>query len=167
MKVSREQVAASRKRILEAAGRLFRERGFEGVTVAEVMHAAGLTHGGFYGYFKSKDDLIVETLAELMSQGKAASRDLADFATAYLAPEHRDDWAGGCGGGGARRRGRAGQAGGAGGDDGGPAPPDRNLQPDRAGRDARRAAAGGDRQLGGDGRGCGAIADERRPGAGR
>jgi TetR/AcrR family transcriptional regulator, transcriptional repressor for nem operon len=97
MKVSREQVAQNRERILEAASRLFRERGFEGVTVAEVMHAAGLTHGGFYGYFKSKDDLIAQTLAALMSQGKAASRDLAGFAAAYLAPEHRDDRAGGCG----------------------------------------------------------------------
>jgi TetR/AcrR family transcriptional repressor of nem operon len=97
MKVSREQVEANRARILEAAGRLFRERGFEGVTVAEVMQAAGLTHGGFYGYFKSKDDLIVQALAALMNRGKAAGRDLADFAAAYLAPEHRDDRAGGCG----------------------------------------------------------------------
>jgi TetR/AcrR family transcriptional regulator, transcriptional repressor for nem operon len=97
MKVSREQVEANRGRILEAASRLFRERGFEGVTVAEVMQAAGLTHGGFYGYFKSKDDLIAQALAALMGENKAASRDLADFAAAYLAPEHRDDRAGGCG----------------------------------------------------------------------
>ncbi|HEX4740393.1 MAG TPA: TetR family transcriptional regulator, partial [Caulobacteraceae bacterium] len=54
MKVTREQAAENRAHILEAAGRLFRERGFEGVSLAEVMHAAGLTHGGFYGHFKSK-----------------------------------------------------------------------------------------------------------------
>jgi len=97
MKVSREQVEANRACILDAAGRLFRERGFEGVTVAEVMQAAGLTHGGFYGYFKSKDDLIAQTLAALMSRGQVGERDLATYATAYLAPKHRDDSAGGCG----------------------------------------------------------------------
>ena len=47
MKVSREQMVENRRRILEAAGRLFRARGFEAVTVAEVMREAGLTHGGF------------------------------------------------------------------------------------------------------------------------
>jgi TetR/AcrR family transcriptional regulator, transcriptional repressor for nem operon len=51
MRVSRKQVAENRRRILEAAGRLFRAKGFEAVTVAEVMRAAGLTHGGFYGHF--------------------------------------------------------------------------------------------------------------------
>ena len=84
MKVSREQVEANRQRILEAAGRLFRERGFEAVTVAEVMQAAGLTHGGFYGHFKSKDDLIAQTLAALMNCGQVGERDLATYATAYL-----------------------------------------------------------------------------------
>ena len=85
MKVGREVVEANRKRILEAAGRLFRERGFEGVTVAQVMQAAGLTHGGFYGYFTSKDDLIAQTLHELMCRGPVG--DLATYAAAYLAPE--------------------------------------------------------------------------------
>ena len=69
MKVSREQVAENRRRILDAASRLFRGNGFEAVTVAEVMKAAGLTHGGFYGYFKSKDDLIAETLAHALAAG--------------------------------------------------------------------------------------------------
>jgi TetR/AcrR family transcriptional repressor of nem operon len=97
MRVSREQVAQNRERILEAAGRLFRKRGFEGVTVAEVMQAAGLTHGGFYGYFKSKDDLIAQSLAALMNRGQVGDRDLATYATAYLAPDHRENRAGGCG----------------------------------------------------------------------
>ena len=61
------------------------------------MRAAGLTHGGFYGYFKSKDDLIAQTLAALMSRGQVGERDLATYATAYLAPKHREDRAGGCG----------------------------------------------------------------------
>src|ERR1700761_1646079 len=60
MRVSREQFRENREKILEAAGRLFRERGFEAVGVADVMKAAGLTHGGFYGHFKSKDDLIAQ-----------------------------------------------------------------------------------------------------------
>ncbi len=58
MKVSREQMAQNRLRILEAASRLFRDKGFEAVSVVEVMKAAGLTHGGFYGHFESKDDLV-------------------------------------------------------------------------------------------------------------
>ena len=57
MKVSREQMAENRQRILEVAGQLFREKGFDAVSVAVVMKAAGLTHGGFYGHFDSKDDL--------------------------------------------------------------------------------------------------------------
>jgi TetR/AcrR family transcriptional repressor of nem operon len=96
MKVTREQAAANRAHILEAAGRLFRERGFEGVSVAEVMQAAGLTHGGFYGHFKSKDDLIAQTLANLASPGRIRARDLAAYAAAYLAPGRWRDVAGGC-----------------------------------------------------------------------
>jgi TetR/AcrR family transcriptional repressor of nem operon len=95
MKVSREQVAENRRRILEAASRLFRARGFEAVTVAEVMQAAGLTHGGFYGHFRSKDELI----AAAVGQAVAASpepRSLADYADAYLSPGHCRDLAGGC-----------------------------------------------------------------------
>jgi TetR/AcrR family transcriptional repressor of nem operon len=96
MKVSRAQVAENRRRILEAASRLFRERGFEAVTVAEVMKAAGLTHGGFYGYFKSKDDLIAHALADVLSGVEPPEADLAGYAAAYLAPGHMADVAGGC-----------------------------------------------------------------------
>jgi TetR/AcrR family transcriptional repressor of nem operon len=96
MKVTREQAAENRARILKEAGRLFRERGFEGVSVAEVMQAAGLTHGGFYGHFKSKDDLIAQTLAALTSVGQLEDRDLAAYAAGYLAPKHWRDVAGGC-----------------------------------------------------------------------
>ena len=58
MKVSREQAAANRERILDVATRLFRERGLDGIGVADLMREAGLTHGGFYGHFASKEDLI-------------------------------------------------------------------------------------------------------------
>jgi TetR/AcrR family transcriptional repressor of nem operon len=96
MKVSREQVAENKRRILDAAGRLFRARGFEAVTVAEVMKEAGLTHGGFYGHFKSKDDLIAQTLAHVVTPASKAEGDLAQFAASYLDPRHRDDRFGGC-----------------------------------------------------------------------
>ncbi len=58
--VSREQTAHYRRTVLEASARLFRERGFKGVSVADLMGAAGLTHGGFYGHFDSKDALAAE-----------------------------------------------------------------------------------------------------------
>lgn len=96
MKVSREQVAENRRKILEAAGQLFRAKGFEAVTVAEIMNTAGLTHGGFYGYFKSKDDLIAQALAHTLGDGIAAEVDLARYARDYLSPGHRDNFADGC-----------------------------------------------------------------------
>jgi TetR/AcrR family transcriptional repressor of nem operon len=97
MRVSREQVTENRRTILEAAGRLFRKRGFEAVTVAEIMQAAGLTHGGFYGYFGSKDELIAEALAEALTKTTTGPvGDLATYAGAYLSRSLRDDLARGC-----------------------------------------------------------------------
>ena len=71
MKVSREQAAQNRERIVEAAARLFRERGFEGIGVADLMKEAGLTHGGFYGHFSSKDDLIAEASEHALAESLA------------------------------------------------------------------------------------------------
>jgi TetR/AcrR family transcriptional regulator, transcriptional repressor for nem operon len=96
MRVTREQVQENRRTILESAARLFKARGFEAVTVADVMKAAGLTHGGFYGYFKSKDDLIAATLAHAVAPGSQPEVDLAQYASTYLTLKHRDDIAGGC-----------------------------------------------------------------------
>jgi TetR/AcrR family transcriptional repressor of nem operon len=96
MKVSREQVAENRRKILDAASQLFRAQGFEAVTIADIMSAAGLTHGGFYGHFKSKDDLIAQTLAHVFSAGEQGEMDLLGYAALYLTPDHRDDLAGGC-----------------------------------------------------------------------
>ena len=62
MKVSKEQVAHHKKQILAAAARLFRQRGFSDVTVAEIMKEADLTHGAFYGYFRSKEALIAAAI---------------------------------------------------------------------------------------------------------
>ncbi|MEK6347842.1 MAG: helix-turn-helix domain-containing protein [Burkholderia sp.] len=96
MRVSREQVAENRRRILEVASELFRERGFDAVTVADVMSAAGLTHGGFYGYFKSKEDLIAQTLAELVKGEDRPELDMLGYAARYLSTRHRDQCATGC-----------------------------------------------------------------------
>lgn len=54
MRVSREKFAENREKILTVAGVLFREKGFDGIGVAEIMKAAGMTHGGFYGHFRSR-----------------------------------------------------------------------------------------------------------------
>ncbi len=96
MKVSREQMVENRRRILEVAGRLFRDRGFDAVSVAEVMKAAGLTHGGFYGHFGSKDDLIAQTLAHVLAANAGEGGDLRAYLDDYLSPRHRDNCAGGC-----------------------------------------------------------------------
>jgi len=74
MKVSREQVRRNRELILAAAARLFRERGLDGVSLAEVMQAAGLTHGAFYGHFESKEALIREALADGAASAPTRSR---------------------------------------------------------------------------------------------
>lgn len=97
MKISREQVDANRHKILDAASRLFREHGFEAVTVAEVMKAAGLTHGGFYGHFKSKEDLIAQALEHALAAApKEEPFDLSRYAASYLSARHRDRIAEGC-----------------------------------------------------------------------
>jgi TetR/AcrR family transcriptional regulator, transcriptional repressor for nem operon len=97
MRVSREQMAENRKTILREAGRLFRSRGFDAVTVAEVMQAAGLTHGAFYGHFKSKDDLIAHALAAALEESAAGEIEtLAAYAASYLTPRHCRDLATGC-----------------------------------------------------------------------
>jgi TetR/AcrR family transcriptional repressor of nem operon len=96
MKVSREQMAVNRGRILEVASKLFREKGFDAVSVSEVMKAAGLTHGGFYGHFGSKDDLVAETLCHVLSGDGGGGGNLRAFLRDYLAPLHRDNAAAGC-----------------------------------------------------------------------
>lgn len=96
MKVSREQMALNRQLILDEASRLFRERGFDAVTVADVMKAAGQTHGGFYGHFKSKDALIAAAVAHALSGEAAGMADLQGWMDAYLSPLHRDHPEQGC-----------------------------------------------------------------------
>lgn len=99
MKVTREQVAEHRTRILDAAGKLFRLRGFDSVTVAEIMKDAGLTHGAFYGHFASKDALVAEAIAQTMvpvPAGSATRKTPSAYADTYLSIDHRDDRTTGC-----------------------------------------------------------------------
>jgi TetR/AcrR family transcriptional regulator, transcriptional repressor for nem operon len=106
MRVSREKAAAHRERIIEAASALFRAKGFDGIGVADIMKAADLTHGGFYGHFSSKDDLVAQSNKRTMARAaenwskitgsdqKEPFRALLDH---YLSPRHRDDPGHGCG----------------------------------------------------------------------
>lgn len=96
MKVTREQMAENRHRILDAASRLFKDKGFGAVSVAEVMKAAGLTHGGFYGHFSSKDDLVAQTLAHALAADSVGDGKFSTFLGSYLSPRHRDNAASGC-----------------------------------------------------------------------
>ena len=103
MRVTREQTAVHREKILEVAGTLFRERGFDGIGVADIMKRAGLTHGGFYGHFDSKDDLAAETTARalrpegwLQRMTGKADPSLGEVVRSYLSPRHRDDAGHGC-----------------------------------------------------------------------
>lgn len=96
MRVTREQMAQNRLRILDAASELFREKGFDTVTVAEVMNAAGLTHGGFYGHFNSKEDLVAKTIDHVFKVDSSAPFYLSDYVERYLSPLHRDNPSKGC-----------------------------------------------------------------------
>ena len=96
MRVTREQMAQNRIRILDAASELFREKGFDAVTVAEVMQAAGLTHGGFYGHFSSKEDLVAKALDHVFKVDSSAPFNLSNYVERYLSPLHRDNPGKGC-----------------------------------------------------------------------
>nr|WP_180166556.1 TetR family transcriptional regulator [Stenotrophomonas sp. SbOxS2]NYT99405.1 TetR family transcriptional regulator [Stenotrophomonas sp. SbOxS2] len=98
MKVTKAQAQANRAHIVETASALFRDRGYDGVGVADLMGAAGFTHGGFYKHFRSKADLMTETARCGFEQGaaKAAGRDARTFVNHYLSRKHRDDRADGC-----------------------------------------------------------------------
>jgi TetR/AcrR family transcriptional repressor of nem operon len=71
MRRTNEQKAETRQHIVDAAGRLFRQHGIDAVGVDAIMHAAGLTHGGFYGHFPSKEALVVEVAAASLAPAAA------------------------------------------------------------------------------------------------
>jgi TetR/AcrR family transcriptional repressor of nem operon len=103
VRVTREQAAANRENVLEIAGTLFRERGFDGVGVADIMKRAGLTHGGFYGHFASKNDLAAEITQRVLGRSawmgrltRTAKPSFPDVVRQYLSSRHRDDAGRGC-----------------------------------------------------------------------
>jgi TetR/AcrR family transcriptional repressor of nem operon len=91
--------------VIDTAAGLLREHGYDGIGVADLMKAAGLTHGGFYGAFTSKEDLIVKATARALESTKAtleqklaAAPEKAFHALIeeYVSGEHRDGMAAGC-----------------------------------------------------------------------
>ncbi len=98
MKVTKAQAQANRAHIVETASTLFRERGYDGVSVADLMAAAGFTHGGFYKHFRSKADLMSEAAACGFAQMEASTGEAerATLIERYLSREHRDAPGDGC-----------------------------------------------------------------------
>ena len=94
-RVSQAQAQENRRQVVASAARLFRERGVQGVSVADLMAQAGLTHGGFYKRFASKEALVSEAVAQAFKD-REIPLDPADFVTGYLSPAHRDDPGDGC-----------------------------------------------------------------------
>ncbi len=106
MRYARDHKAATHEKILKGAVMRLKENGSAGIAIADLMEEAGLTHGGFYAHFKSRDALIEESFrdaldttarrwrarAEKAPQGEG----LAAIVNGYLTAEHRDDVAGGC-----------------------------------------------------------------------
>lgn len=104
MRISKEKAADNRVALIRAASKLFRERGIDGVGVAEISKEAGLTHGALYAHFRSKEELALEALSYGLDQ--ASSRmysstvdgmpDLARYLDRYLALDTRDDYGSRC-----------------------------------------------------------------------
>lgn len=98
MKVTKAQAQANRAHIVETASALFREHGYDGVGIADLMATAGFTHGGFYKHFGSKADLMAEaaTCGFAQAAAKAEGVDAGAFVKHYLSREHRDARGEGC-----------------------------------------------------------------------
>jgi TetR/AcrR family transcriptional repressor of nem operon len=105
MRVSRTQAAENRQTVINVASRLFRQRGFDGIGLKDLMKGAGLTQGAFYKQFASKEDLAVQASRRAL---ESASRRWSDAVTAspedplgavmafYLSTGHRDERMDGC-----------------------------------------------------------------------
>ena len=100
---SPEHKEATRRRMVEAAGRRFKSDGIDGSGIATLVADAGLTNGAFYGHFSSKDDLVAAVVAQQLEDQVATVNSLPaglasieTFLREYLSPAHRDDLPGGC-----------------------------------------------------------------------
>lgn len=106
MRYSKEHKAETHTRIVKKASVRLRERGAHGIGVADLMKEAGLTHGGFYAHFDSREALVVEAFEYAMDRSIARWRQqstdtppderLASIVNAYLSPQHRDNPGHGC-----------------------------------------------------------------------
>lgn len=106
MRYDAEHKQRTRDAVLKAAARAIREHGPQGVGVAAVMSAAGLTHGGFYAHFASRDDLIAAGVDRMFEEGRALiartgeglspAQGMAAYLDAYLSTRHRDTRSSGC-----------------------------------------------------------------------
>src|SRR5499425_2449142 len=106
MRKSKQEAAVTRQRIIKAAAAAFRKNGIAGTGLSDLMASAGLTHGGFYRHFDSKDQIVAEaftaaaeSLAEQLAASasrKSAQRGLKAIVEKYLAAAHRDEPADGC-----------------------------------------------------------------------
>ena len=93
MRITESQAQKNRQRVVAKASRLFREGGFDGVSVNDLMKAAGFTHGGFYNHFESKDALASEALDYAFRQMdgvREQAPSLDEFVTSYLSEEARN-----------------------------------------------------------------------------
>lgn len=101
---SQADKAKSRERILNEAAAQIRDGGLESVSVGRLMRSVDLTHGGFYGHFASRSDLLAQALERALADGEAASRaandpskrSFASYVRGYLSRAHRDSRKTGC-----------------------------------------------------------------------
>src|SRR5438034_4174872 len=100
MRYSKGHKLETRRRIVEVAGRRFKQDGIDGTGVATLMSDAGLTNGAFYAHFTSKEDLVANVLTEQLRAQRQGFDDLPSdraileaFVRSYLSPEHRDQCA--------------------------------------------------------------------------
>jgi TetR/AcrR family transcriptional repressor of nem operon len=106
MRYSREHKLETHARIVKKASVLLREKGAHGIGVADLMKDAGLTHGGFYAHFDSREALVIEAFTHAMDRGTERWRKLAEqtppekrlamIVDSYLTTVHRDDPGHGC-----------------------------------------------------------------------
>jgi TetR/AcrR family transcriptional repressor of nem operon len=106
MRYSEDHKERTRQKVLQAAARTIRAEGPDRVGVAAIMAEAGLTHGGFYAHFGSKEELIAEAIRQMFEEagglrrdavaGKAPAEGLRDYVKSYLSRAHRDGRGGGC-----------------------------------------------------------------------
>lgn len=104
-RVSKQQMALNHEAIVQTSSKLFRARGLNGVSVNDLMAAVGLTHGGFYGHFASKDELAAAASRKALDDSRARWQEISHlpeqsqlrtFVESYLSPEHRDNMESGC-----------------------------------------------------------------------